>query len=46
MERVSSHEETALDPDPFDLIESDFVARAVVRVGAIERRCPGAISAG
>ena len=34
MERVSSHEETALNPDPFDLVESDFVARAVVRVGA------------
>ena len=33
MERVSSHEETALNPDPFDLVESDFVARAVVRVG-------------
>ena len=46
MERVSSHEETALNPDPFDLVESDFVARPVVRVGAMERRCPGAKSAG
>jgi len=46
MERVSSHEETALNPDPFDLVEDNFVARAVVRVGAMERRCPGAKSAG
>jgi hypothetical protein len=42
MERVSRHEETALNPDPFDLVESDFAARAVVRVGTMR---PGADAA-
>jgi hypothetical protein len=37
MERVSPHEETALNPDPFDLVESDFVARAVVRAGIMRQ---------
>jgi len=34
MERLlHAKEETALNPDPFDLVERDFIARAVVELG-------------